>query len=69
MVKEFLVELQGSEQTVSPRQVNMLEAVEIYLSAPEEVQPLILSTWATAFSELEREWMLNEIRSRERAHL
>ena len=69
MVKEFLVDLQGSEQTVSPRQVNMLEAVEIYLSAPEEVQPLILSTWATAFSELEREWMLNEIRSRERAHL
>lgn len=64
LVKEFLVGLQDSERTVSPRQVNMLEAVEIYHSAPTEVQPILLSTWETAFSDLEREWMMNEIRKR-----
>ena len=65
-VKQFLLGLQDSATTASPRQVKLLEAVEIYLSASREVQPLILSTWAAAFSELEQEWMFNEIRSRER---
>jgi hypothetical protein len=64
-VKEIILQLRGSSQNISQRQVKLLEAVEIFHSASDEIRPLLLSTWEAAFSDLEREWMMKEIWQRE----